>query len=237
MKSKLNSVYKKHHTRTQKGVTMKEYELRIAIMQADIKPTVKIVMLTILIKVDWATWTSTITLKSISDYCKVSYRSVIRALDELEKLKLISKSTQRINAKNTPTIITVNHSAILSCDNLAQCQNVSMDSASLSHNTLYKHYNTFNNSNDGDDFEHYKSYYEQKGYDITKPYDVSNLAPDVLEYRLTQKPQWIRLNKYTSYSDARKELLKRAQWLRIPSGDVKSWIKSEIVREGVSWKK
>lgn len=230
---------------------MKEYELRLAIMQADIKPTVKIVMLTILIKVDWTTWTSTITLKSISDYCKVSYRSVIRALDELEKLKLISKSTQRINAKNTPTVITVNHSAILSYDNLAQCQNVTMDSArmsqgtcqnvtmdsaSLSHNTLYKHYNTFNNSIDDDDFEYYKSYYEKKGYDISNPYDQSNLAPDVLEYKLTQKPEWKRLNKYSSYSDARNELLKRAQWLHISSSEVKLWIKNEMTREGAVWK-
>mgnify|MGYP000324103085 CR=1 FL=1 len=117
---------------------MREYELRIAIMQANIKPTVKLVMLTILIKVDWATWTSTITLKSISDYCKVSYRSVIRALDELEKLKLISKSTQRINAKNTPTVITVNHSAILSCDNLSVSVTPSLSNSYLcKSNILY----------------------------------------------------------------------------------------------------
>ena len=240
-----------------KGIVMAtEYELRHAVMQAEIKPTVKVVMLTILMKIDWHTWTSTITLKSIADYCKGSYRSVIRALDELEELDWIEKSTIRVKAKNTPTKITVHHlhvfhSANLSHDKMSQCQNVtrgsakmshtmcqnvSMDGDKLSHNTLINNINNINNNTD-EDYEHYKIYYAKMGFNICEPIDADKLRPQVLEYRLSQEPTWKRLNKFTSYSQAKDELLKRAQWLNIPLGrEHIRFIKSEIENEGATWR-
>ena len=245
---------------------MNEYDLRYAVMQADIKPTVKVVMLTILMKVDWHTWTKTIALKSLADFCKVSYRSVLRALDELEGMGWISKSTQRIAAKNTPTSITVNYVNILNevkqikvndsdnlshdkmsqCQNVttpsdkmsvSRCQNVSTPSDKLSYNTIYNNINNNNNNKDNSDYEYYRAYYAGFGFNIDDPHNSDTLRADVLEYRLTQEPSWQRLNKFTYYSQAKDELLKRASWFNIKLGaDTLRFIKDEIAHEGVTWK-
>ena len=244
-----------------------EYDLRYAVMQADIKPTVKVVMLTILMKVDWHTWTRTIALKSIADFAKVSYRSVLRALDELEQLGWISKDTKRIQAKNTPTSITVHHLVIFhsevkqinvndsdklsydkmsSCQNVTRgsakmslgiCQNVTMDSDKLSYNTIYNNINNNNNNTDNSDYEHYRAYYASHNFNIDGPCNADELRPDVLEYRLSQEPTWQRLNKFTNYSQAKAELLKRAQWFNItPGAQTQKFIRCEIANEGVTWK-
>ena len=233
---------------------MNEYDLRYAVMQADIKPTVKVVMLTILMKVDWHTWTNTITLKSIADFCKVSYRSVLRALDELEDMGWITKSTERIKAKNTPTRIRVNHMDVfhsevkpikvndgdkLSYDKMSQgiCQNVTKDSDKLSHNTIYNNINNNNNNRDNSDYEHYRIYYAGFGFNIDDPHNADTLRADVLEYRLNQQPTWQRLNKFVNYAQAKDELLKRASWFDIRLGaDTLRFIKDEIANEGVTWK-
>lgn len=227
---------------------MNEYDLRYAVMQADIKPTVKVVMLTILMKVDWHTWTNTITLKSIADFSKISYRSVLRALDELESMGWIIKSTERIKAKNTPTRIRVNHMDVfhsevkpikvndsdkLSYDKMSQCQNVTRgsakmsqgicqnvtkDSDKLSYNTIYNNINNNNNNRENSDYEHYRIYYASFGFNIDDPHNSDTLRADVLEYRLNQQPTWQRLNKFVNYAQAKDELLKRASWFDIKLG-------------------
>lgn len=246
---------------------MNEYDLRYAVMQADIKPTVKVVMLTILMKVDWHTWTNTITLKSIADFSKISYRSVQRALDELEAMGWITKCTQRIKAKNTPTRITVNHmdvfhsevkpikvndDANLSYDKMSTGQNVLMDvdkmsygigqnvlmdSDKLTYNTIYNNINNNNNNRGNSDYEHYRTYYANYGFNIDDPHNADTLRADVLEYRLNQQPTWQRLNKFVNYAQAKDELLKRASWFDIKLGaDTLKFIKHEIANEGATWK-
>ena len=225
-----------------------EYDLRYAVMQADIKPTVKVVMLAILMKVNWHTWTNTLTLKYIADFSKVSYRSVQRALDELESMGWISKCTQRIKAKNTPTTITVhdmsvyhndvnqvdvNDSVKMSYDKMSTGQNVLMDVDKMSYgigqnvlmdvdkltyNTIYNNINNNNNNMDNSDYEHYRAYYATFNFNIDEPVNADALRPDVLEYRLTQEPTWKRLNKFDNYYQAKEELLKRASWLDIKLG-------------------
>jgi len=91
---------------------MREYDLQIIILTSYASASAKVAMMSILKKVDWDTWQCTITQKHLREYCKLSESTLKRALKELDKMGWISRHTERRGAKNTPTIIKVNTSAL-----------------------------------------------------------------------------------------------------------------------------
>ena len=95
---------------TQKnGLALKD-QLSLQVMKRrDITASTKLVLIGILSRVDWATWESSKGFKNVSqrdlaDICGTTYVTVSRAIEKLEKLKLIERDVFKATKRTAPPI-------------------------------------------------------------------------------------------------------------------------------------
>tara|TARA_R100001440_G_scaffold74263_1_gene99602 strand:+ start:370 stop:1044 length:675 start_codon:yes stop_codon:yes gene_type:complete len=89
------------------GLALKD-ELSLQIMKRrDITASTKLVLIGILSRVDWSTWKSSPSFKNVSyrdlaDICGSSYSTVTKAIEKLEKLKLIERDVFKSTKRTAP---------------------------------------------------------------------------------------------------------------------------------------
>ena len=89
------------------GLALKD-ELSLQIMKRrDITASTKLVLIGILSRVDWSTWKSSPGFKNVSyrdlaDICGSSYSTVTKAIEKLEKLKLIERDVFKSTKRTAP---------------------------------------------------------------------------------------------------------------------------------------
>ena len=234
---------------------MREYDLQIIILTSYASASAKVAMMSILKKVDWDTWQCTITQKHLREYCKLSESTLKRALKELDKMGWISRHTERRGAKNTPTIIKVNTSALAKI-NMTLVQNepnhgVNMTSpigqnepnhgVKMNHITMSNNINTIYNNIDNSksviEIEGGKEYYRELylsiyNIDIETPVNHDAMSQDRLQAMYDNEPTWLALSSYEGRA-LHVELTKRASWLAVPLGKSKAFFMAEKKREGV----
>ena len=234
---------------------MREYDLQIIILTSYASASAKVAMMSILKKVDWDTWQCTITQKHLREYCKLSESTLKRALKELDKMGWISRHTERRGAKNTPTIIKVNTSALAKI-NMTLVQNepnhgVNMTSpmgqnepnheVKMNHITMSNNINTIYNNIDNSksvvEIEGGKEYYRELylsiyNIDIEAPVNYDAMSQDRLQAMYDNEPTWLALSSYEGRA-LHVELTKRASWLAVPLSKSKAFFIAEKKREGV----
>jgi len=234
---------------------MREYDLQIIILTSYASASAKVAMMSILKKVDWDTWQCTITQKHLREYCKLSESTLKRALKELDKMGWISRHTERRGAKNTPTIIKVNTSALAKINmtlgqnepnhevnmNLPIGQNEPNHGVNMNHITMSNNINTIYNNIDNSkavvEIEGGKEYYRELylsiyNIDIETPANHDSMSQDRLQAMYDNEPTWIALSSYEGRA-LHVELTKRASWLAVPLGKSKAFFMAEKKREGV----
>ena len=234
---------------------MREYDLQIIILTSYASASAKVAMMSILKKVDWDTWQCTITQKHLREYCKLSESTLKRALKELDKMGWISRHTERRGAKNTPTIIKVNTSALAKINmtlgqnepnhevnmNLTIGQNEPNHGVNMNHITMSNNINTIYNNIDNSkavvEIEGGKEYYRELylsiyNIDIETPANHDSMSQDRLQAMYDNEPTWIALSSYEGRA-LHVELTKRASWLAVPLGKSKAFFMAEKKREGV----
>ena len=93
---------------------MNEFELQDKIIRSkSLSVRDRFIMIAMLKKVDWSTWSGQITQSYLNRYTGVSMSTIKAALKNLESMKWITRTTQRTGARNTPTIININVEHIL----------------------------------------------------------------------------------------------------------------------------
>jgi len=93
---------------------MNEFELQDKIIRSkNLSVRDRFIMIAMLKKVDWSTWSGQITQSYLNRYTGVSMSTIKAALKNLESMKWITRITQRNGARNTPTIININVEHIL----------------------------------------------------------------------------------------------------------------------------
>jgi len=93
---------------------MNEFELQDKIIRSkNLSVRDRFIMIAMLKKVDWSTWSGQITQSYLNRYTGVSMSTIKAALKNLESMKWITRTTQRNGARNTPTIININVEHIL----------------------------------------------------------------------------------------------------------------------------
>jgi hypothetical protein len=75
---------------------MKEYEVRVKVLCSDLTSTEKIVMMAILLKVDWTTFTGPVSISQIVSMTNIKKRTVQRATKQLINLKWITRTSKHI---------------------------------------------------------------------------------------------------------------------------------------------
>ena len=86
----------------------REIDVRRAVMRLKLKPVDKLVLLGVLDRVDWSTMSGQVSSKQIADTLSHNPRSVSRALAHLVELRLITRSSYRIEAaRNTASLTTM----------------------------------------------------------------------------------------------------------------------------------
>ena len=99
------SLYK---TTMQKGERMKEYELRQSIMMSDLKPMEKLVMLAILMRVDWSTFSGQVSVNQLIDLTNSTRPTIKRTVANLVKKGWITRTSRHIErTKSTAAFTTI----------------------------------------------------------------------------------------------------------------------------------
>ena len=89
------------------GLALKD-ELSLQVMKRrDITASTKLVLIGILSRVDWTTWESSKGFKNVSqrdlaDICGITFVTVNRAIEKLEKLKLIERDVFKATKRTAP---------------------------------------------------------------------------------------------------------------------------------------
>ena len=75
---------------------MKEYDVRLQVLASDLTSTEKLIMLAILLKVDWNTFTGPVAISQIVKMTNTKKRTVQRAVKKLVELKWITRTSRHI---------------------------------------------------------------------------------------------------------------------------------------------
>jgi hypothetical protein len=87
---------------------MKEYDVRVQVLASDLTSTEKLIMLAILLKVDWNTFTGPVAISQIVKMTNTKKRTVQRAVKKLVELKWITRTSKHIERElSTPALTTV----------------------------------------------------------------------------------------------------------------------------------
>lgn len=87
---------------------MKEYDVRLQVLASDLTSTEKLIMLAILLKVDWKTFTGPVAISQIVKMTNTKKRTVQRAVKKLVELKWITRTSKHIERElSTPALTTV----------------------------------------------------------------------------------------------------------------------------------
>ena len=87
---------------------MKEYDVRLQVLASDLTSTEKLIMLAILLKVDWKTFTGPVAISQIVKMTNTKKRTGQRAVKKLVELKWITRTSKHIERElSTPALTTV----------------------------------------------------------------------------------------------------------------------------------
>jgi hypothetical protein len=75
---------------------MKEYDVRLQVMASDLTSTEKMVMLAILLKVDWKSFTGQVAISQLVSLTNIKKRTVQRAIKKLIEIKWITRTSKHI---------------------------------------------------------------------------------------------------------------------------------------------
>ena len=119
---------------------MNEFELQDKIIRSkNLSVRDRFIMIAMLKKVDWSTWSGQITQSYLNRYTGVSMSTIKAALKNLESMKWITRTTQRNGARNTPTIININVEHILKVHGVKMNGSTSTgenERVKINHNTI-----------------------------------------------------------------------------------------------------
>ena len=97
---------------------MKEYDVRLQVLASDLTSTEKLIMLAILLKVDWNTFTGPVAISQIVKMTNTKKRTVQRAVKKLVELKWITRTSRHIERELSTSALTtvlVNNIKGVSC--------------------------------------------------------------------------------------------------------------------------
>ena len=90
-----------------------EFDVRRAILSLDISSTDKLVLLSLLIRVDWKTFSGSISVVEIASMLNMSHRSVQRSMKTLKTRKYISRFSEKIEDKKSKIALTQINSTLI----------------------------------------------------------------------------------------------------------------------------
>lgn len=90
-----------------------EFDVRRAILSLDISSTDKLVLLSLLIRVDWKTFSGSISVVEIASMLNMSHRSVQRSMKTLKEKKYISRFSEKIEDKKSKIALTQINSTLI----------------------------------------------------------------------------------------------------------------------------
>lgn len=93
-----------------------EYKIRRAILSLDLTTTERLVLLTLLIRVDWTTFAGEVSAIEVSSILNLNIRTVQRAMSKLKKKKFISRYSEKTGEKNKIALTQINTNRILKND-------------------------------------------------------------------------------------------------------------------------
>ena len=91
----------------------REFDVRRAILSLDLTTTERLILLTVLIRVDWTTFAGEVSAIEISSILNLNIRTVQRAFSKLKKRKYISRFSEKIGEKNKIALTQINTNRIL----------------------------------------------------------------------------------------------------------------------------
>ena len=94
----------------------REFDVRRAILSLDLTTTERLILLTVLIRVDWTTFAGEVSAIEISSILNLNIRTVQRAFSKLKKRKYISRFSEKIGEKNKIALTQINTNRILKND-------------------------------------------------------------------------------------------------------------------------
>ena len=94
----------------------REFDVRRAILSLDLTTTERLILLTVLIRVDWTTFAGEVSAIEISSILNLNIRTVQRAFSKLKKRKYISRFSEKIGEKNKVALTQINTNRILKND-------------------------------------------------------------------------------------------------------------------------
>lgn len=110
-----------------------EYKVRRAILSLDLTTTERLVLLTLLIRVDWTTFAGEVSAIEVSSILNLNIRTVQRAMSKLKKKKFISRYSEKTGEKNKIALTQINANRILKND-----KNVTDNTVAKNDNTVAK---------------------------------------------------------------------------------------------------
>jgi len=243
---------------------MKEFELRPHILSSSINSNAKVVMQIIVDRVDWHTCRGKVTQSYIAEYTKISKSTVSRSLKLLEDINWITRHTERVGAKNSPTLITVNvreiscsqndtmHDVKMNAVKMTSCQNDTMHDVKMTtpysqndtmhdvkmtNKTIDNNINQYNNNIEQEigGKKYYRDLYlKLYKVDIEMPANYMSMSQLSLDTVMQHEPTWESLDSYESKA-LHYELVRRVKWLGFSAGQhANDFIKAEKSREAVS---
>jgi DNA-binding MarR family transcriptional regulator len=100
-----------------------EYKIRRAILSLDLTTTERLVLLTLLIRVDWTTFAGEVSAIEVSSILNLNIRTIQRAMSKLKKKKFISRYSEKTGTRNKIALTQINTNRILKSDNIVSDKN------------------------------------------------------------------------------------------------------------------
>lgn len=121
----------------QKGERMKEYELRQSIMMSDLKPMEKLVMLAILMRVDWSSFSGQVSVNQLIDLTNSTKPTIKRIIANLVKKGWITRTSRHIErTKSTAAFTTIQLEKVgIKSDTVSNLNRINSDTPKVSNMT------------------------------------------------------------------------------------------------------
>ena len=118
----------------QKGERMKEYEVRQSIMMSDLKPMEKLVLLAILMRVDWSSFSGQVSVNQLIDLTNSTRPTIKRIIANLVKKGWITRTSRHIErTKSTAAFTTIKLEKVsIKSDTVSKLNRIKTDTPTVS---------------------------------------------------------------------------------------------------------
>ena len=118
----------------QKGERMKEYEVRQSIMMSDLKPMEKLVLLAILMRVDWSSFSGQVSVNQLIDLTNSTRPTIKRIIANLVKKGWITRTSRHIErTKSTAAFTTIKLEKVsIKSDTVSKLNRIKSDTPTVS---------------------------------------------------------------------------------------------------------